>query len=62
MYNYNLSAKLFLFFLQIQRILLPLYIGHRFSIGKRGSNRFIDMSVLYRKNFFVLKMFLYLVT
>ena len=52
MYNCNLSAKLFLF-LQIQRILLTLYIGHRFSIVKRGSNRFIDMSVLYRKNIFV---------
>ena len=47
------------FFLQIQRILLTLYIGHRFSIKRgwlkypffqyfpiKGSNHFIDMSVL----------------
>lgn len=37
------------FFLEIQRILITLYVGYQFCIIQKDSKIFIDMSVLYRK-------------
>lgn len=42
-------SKVVSFFLEIQRILITLYVGYQFCIIKKDSKIFIDMSVLYRK-------------
>ena len=44
-------SKVVSFFLEIQRILIILYVGYQFCIIKKDSKNFIDMSVLYRKKY-----------
>lgn len=47
--KYIIVSKVVSFFLEIQRILITLYVGYPFCIIQKDSQIFIDMSVLYRK-------------
>ena len=45
---YNCQQSCF-FFLQIQRILLTLYIGHRFSIKRVSRNTYFSNTIFFNK-------------